>query len=211
MQYRIAMERGFLRADLLERETAEETRRFLRAVVFESIRHGCPRVLVHVRSSKTLFTVERYGVLETFKRLASDPAHRSAVINRNKPRARHWSGARTSAANPRRTAHPTSIRRNPRVFHQPGPLRLIGAYEALERGAPHQDLTPSAATARPGCPSGPRPCLYRRISARACLRTSRWCRGSPSNRRRCCVRRRTGRAGGPRRRNSKSPPGSRAG
>jgi len=80
MQYRIAMERGFLRADLLERETAEETRRFLRAVVFESIRHGCPRVLVHVRSSKTLFTVERYGVLETFKRLASDPAHRIALV-----------------------------------------------------------------------------------------------------------------------------------
>jgi len=80
MHYRIAMERGFRRAELLERETAEETRRFLRAVVFESIRHGCPRVLVHVRSSKTLFTVERYGVLETFKRLASDPAHRIALV-----------------------------------------------------------------------------------------------------------------------------------
>ncbi|TMH25093.1 MAG: hypothetical protein E6H61_02760, partial [Betaproteobacteria bacterium] len=80
MQYKIAMESGFLRADLLERETAEETRRFLRAVVFESIRHRCPRVLVHVLSSKTLFTVERYGVLETFKRLASDPAHRIALV-----------------------------------------------------------------------------------------------------------------------------------
>src|SRR6266704_1783895 len=72
MQYKIAMERGFLRADLLERETAEETRRFLRAVVVESVKHGCPRVLVHVRSSKTLFTGERYGVLETFKKLASE-------------------------------------------------------------------------------------------------------------------------------------------
>ncbi len=80
MQYKIAMERGFLRADLLERETAEETRRFLRAVVVESVKHGCPRVLVHVRSSKTLFTVERYGVLETFKKLASDPAHRIALV-----------------------------------------------------------------------------------------------------------------------------------
>ena len=74
------MERGFLRADLLERETAEETRRFLRAVVFESARHRCSRILVHVRSSKTLFTVERYGVLETFKKLASDPAHRIALL-----------------------------------------------------------------------------------------------------------------------------------
>jgi len=80
MQYKIAMERGYLRADLLERETAEETRRFLRAVVFESVKHRCPRILVHVRSSKTLFTVERYGVLETFKKLASDPAHRIALL-----------------------------------------------------------------------------------------------------------------------------------
>ena len=80
MQYKIAMERGFLRADLLERETAEETRRFLRAVVVESVKHGCSRILVHVRSSKTLFTVERYGVLETFKKLASDPAHRIALL-----------------------------------------------------------------------------------------------------------------------------------
>jgi hypothetical protein len=80
MQYKIAMERGFLRADLLERETAEETRRFLRAVVLESVKHGCSRILMHVRSSKTLFTVERYGVLETFKKLASDPAHRIALL-----------------------------------------------------------------------------------------------------------------------------------
>ncbi len=80
MQYKIAMERGYLRADLLERETAEETRRFLRAVVFESVKHGCSRILVHVRSSKTLFTVERYGVLETFKKLASDPGHRIALL-----------------------------------------------------------------------------------------------------------------------------------
>jgi hypothetical protein len=49
-------------------------------VVFESVKHGCSRILVHVRSSKTLFTVERYGVLETFKKLASDPAHRIALV-----------------------------------------------------------------------------------------------------------------------------------
>jgi hypothetical protein len=80
MQYKIAMERGYLRADLLERETAEETRRFLRAVVFESVKHGCSRILVHVRLSKTLFTVEKFGVLETFKKLASDPGHRIALL-----------------------------------------------------------------------------------------------------------------------------------
>ena len=49
-------------------------------MVFESVKHGCSRILMHVRSSKTLFTVERYGVLETFKKLASDPAHRIALL-----------------------------------------------------------------------------------------------------------------------------------
>ncbi len=49
-------------------------------MVVESVKHGCSRILVHVRSSKTLFTVERYGVLETFKKLASDPAHRIALL-----------------------------------------------------------------------------------------------------------------------------------
>ncbi len=43
-------------------------------------KQGCSRILVHVRSSKTLFTVERYGVLETFKKLASDPGHRIALL-----------------------------------------------------------------------------------------------------------------------------------
>src|SRR6266852_2750725 len=33
---------------------------------------------------------------------------------------------------PRRTAHPNLIRRNPRLFHQLGPLRLVAAYEARE-------------------------------------------------------------------------------
>ncbi|HEX9194372.1 MAG TPA: hypothetical protein VF871_11550 [Burkholderiales bacterium] len=80
MQYRIAMESGFLRADLFERETAEETRRFLRAVISESVKHRSSRILVHVRLSKPLFTVERYGVLETFKKLASDPGHRIALL-----------------------------------------------------------------------------------------------------------------------------------
>ena len=74
------MDRGFLRAELLQRETAEETRRFFRAMVFESAKHRCSRVLVHVRSSKTLFTVERFGVLETFKKLAADPEHRIALL-----------------------------------------------------------------------------------------------------------------------------------
>jgi hypothetical protein len=80
MKYRISTENGFLRADLLDRETADETRMFLQAVVLASINHRCSRVLVHVRLSKPLFTVERHGVLRTLKRIASDPTHKIALL-----------------------------------------------------------------------------------------------------------------------------------
>src|SRR5205814_2948254 len=63
MNYSISTEDGFLRAELLERETADETRTFLQAVVLATVNHRCSRVLVHVRLSKPLFTIERHGVL----------------------------------------------------------------------------------------------------------------------------------------------------
>ncbi len=68
MKYQFTMERGFLRADLLDRETAEETRAFLEAVVLASINHRCSRILVHVRLSNPL------------KKIASDPSHRVALL-----------------------------------------------------------------------------------------------------------------------------------
>ena len=80
MKYQITMEHGFLRADLLERETAEETRVFLQSVALASINHRCSRILVHVRLSNPLFTVERHGVLAVFKKIASDPSHRVALL-----------------------------------------------------------------------------------------------------------------------------------
>ena len=80
MNYRISTGNGFLRADLLERETADETRTFLHSVVLATVNHRCSRVLVHVRLSKPLFTVERHGVLRILKRIASDPTHKIALL-----------------------------------------------------------------------------------------------------------------------------------
>jgi len=65
---------------LLERETADETRTFLHSVVLATVNHRCSRVLVHVRLSKPLFTIERHGVLRTLKRIASDPTHKIAHL-----------------------------------------------------------------------------------------------------------------------------------
>ena len=80
MEYRISTENGFLKAELLDRETADETREFLQSVVLASINHRCSRVLVSVRLSKPLFTIERNGVLRTLKKIASDPTHKIALL-----------------------------------------------------------------------------------------------------------------------------------
>ena len=80
MKYSISTESGFLKADMLDRETAEETRIFLHAVVSAIINLRCPRVLINVRLSKPLFTVERHGVLKLLKRIASDPTHKIALL-----------------------------------------------------------------------------------------------------------------------------------
>jgi hypothetical protein len=80
MEYRISNENGFLRAQLLDRKTPDETRKFLHAVVLASIDHPCSRVLMHVRLSKPLFTIERHGVLRTLKKIASDPMHKIALL-----------------------------------------------------------------------------------------------------------------------------------
>jgi hypothetical protein len=80
MEYRISTENGFLKAELLDRETADETREFLQSVVLASVNHRCSRVLVSVRLSKPLFTIERNGVLRTLKRIAADPTHKIALL-----------------------------------------------------------------------------------------------------------------------------------
>jgi hypothetical protein len=80
MEYRISNENGFLRAELLDRETPDETRKFLNAVVLAGIDHPCSRVLMHVRVSKPQFTIERHGVLKTLKKIASDPMHKIALL-----------------------------------------------------------------------------------------------------------------------------------
>lgn len=59
--HRISAESGFLRSELFNRGTIEETQKFLEAVLAAAIRHKLPHVLICVRNSIAIFTVERYG------------------------------------------------------------------------------------------------------------------------------------------------------
>jgi hypothetical protein len=80
MLYKITVEPDYLRAELFNRETMQETREFLQLVAGAAIKHGRSRVLISVRSSNPVFTVERSGFLAYFRKLSADPSHKIALL-----------------------------------------------------------------------------------------------------------------------------------
>ena len=79
MGYRVALDRGVLRAELFGRETVEETKTFFQAVLRASRETRCPRILISIRSSKPVFQLERHGLIEYFRELA-DTSRRIALL-----------------------------------------------------------------------------------------------------------------------------------
>ena len=80
MLYKITIEPEYLKAELFNRETMEETRTFLQIVAGSAVKHGRSRVLMSVRSSNPVFTVERSGFLAYFKKLTENPEHKIALL-----------------------------------------------------------------------------------------------------------------------------------
>jgi hypothetical protein len=80
MLYKITIEPDHVRAELFNRETTEETRTFLQIVASSALKHGRSSVLMSVRSSNPVFTVERSGFLALFRKLAESPEHRIALL-----------------------------------------------------------------------------------------------------------------------------------
>ena len=80
MLYKIAIEPGYLKAELFNRETMAQTREFLQLVADAAMKHGRSRVLISVRSSNPVFTVERSGFLAYFRKLSADPSHKIALL-----------------------------------------------------------------------------------------------------------------------------------
>lgn len=81
MKYRITREADYLRAELFDRNTPEETLEFLCAVIQEGLRQRCAHVLVFVRSSSTsVFAIQKYEVLTYFELFKSDPSHKIAIV-----------------------------------------------------------------------------------------------------------------------------------
>ncbi|HLX79236.1 MAG TPA: hypothetical protein VKS43_01500 [Burkholderiales bacterium] len=80
MLYKITIERGYLKADLFNRETVKETQEFFDIVVDSALQHRCSRILMSVHASSPLFAVERSGFLARFKSLSGDPSHKIALV-----------------------------------------------------------------------------------------------------------------------------------
>jgi hypothetical protein len=80
MPYRIVVEPDFLRAELFGRDTEDQTKSFLGAVLHACIVSGRSRVLIHVSSSRPVFQMESHGLLEYFRKLAESPSSWVALV-----------------------------------------------------------------------------------------------------------------------------------
>jgi len=79
MWYQITVNPDYLKAELFDRQTPQETREFLDAVFAECTKQQRYRVLISVRSSRPIFSVEKYG-LSSFIELALKHSAKIAVL-----------------------------------------------------------------------------------------------------------------------------------
>lgn len=83
MYYEIIPETGYLRARLFGRESVEETREFMRAVVQANHEHQRAAILIDIRASRPIFHSEPNGIFDYFKRLAGGSSWRIALLGDN--------------------------------------------------------------------------------------------------------------------------------
>lgn len=83
MLYKISIESDYLKADLFNRKTVEETQEFFDIVANSARTHQRSRILISVHASTPLFTVERSGFLAHFRSVSVDPSHKIALVADN--------------------------------------------------------------------------------------------------------------------------------
>jgi hypothetical protein len=81
MRLKLARETDYLRADLHGRETPEETREAIRAILAECRKHGISRVLISTRASRPLFKVQEFGLSAFLAQMT--PACKVALVSEN--------------------------------------------------------------------------------------------------------------------------------
>jgi SpoIIAA-like len=70
MRYTIDVHPRYIKAEMRERETGEETRAFVEAIIAALREHKLPRLLISVRASRPVFKVEQYGLSDALVQVA---------------------------------------------------------------------------------------------------------------------------------------------
>ena len=83
MKYTIVDKGDYLRADLLERQSAEETEAFLKAIGVERRKHQRKAVLICVHTTRAVFRVEKYHASQFLETLARLGDVRIALVSRH--------------------------------------------------------------------------------------------------------------------------------
>jgi hypothetical protein len=69
MRYTIDVHRGYIKAEMRGRETGEETRTFVDALLAALRQHNTARVLLSVRESRPVFKVEEWGFSDAISKV----------------------------------------------------------------------------------------------------------------------------------------------
>ena len=79
MRCEIKVEPGYLKAELFDRHTPEETRDAFAAIAAAAREHGRSQILVSVRASRPITQVEQSRFLKAFREFGATPKHRIAL------------------------------------------------------------------------------------------------------------------------------------
>ena len=80
MRYKIEPREGYLLAEMVERETSEETAEFVKALVAGLVEHKANRLLISVHRSRPIYKVEGWGLSGAIDVIRSIAGFRVAFV-----------------------------------------------------------------------------------------------------------------------------------
>lgn len=80
MRYTIEGKAGYLKAEMLERDSAEETAQFVEAIVEALLAHAADKLLISIRDSRPVFKVEEWKLSAALDKVMSIPGLRVAFV-----------------------------------------------------------------------------------------------------------------------------------
>jgi hypothetical protein len=79
MRCEITVEPDYLKAEVFDRDTPEETRDAFVAIAAAAREHACSQILISVRASRPITQIEQSRFLKAFREFGGTPKHRIAL------------------------------------------------------------------------------------------------------------------------------------